>query len=147
MTEIVDPIGAIITFLLADSATAVLCDTNVFGGAMPTGDDMPPAPNLDGSAKAIVIVSAAGGPEIGTANQFAKLRVDLACYGGSQRQSWLVYRTCRAALKALERVVVTEVLLHSAIPTTNGSTGIDPETNWPVCLGSFSVLHAEVSAT
>jgi hypothetical protein len=38
------------------------------------------------------------------------------------------------------------VLIHWALCTTDGTSGHDPQTTWPICVGTFQVLAAEVAA-
>jgi hypothetical protein len=51
-----------------------------------------------------------------------------------------------AALKGMGTTVVGQVLIHWAICTADGTSGHDPQTTWPVCVGTFQVLAAEVAA-
>ena len=144
MTPPPDPIAALCTYLESDAGVASVVGTNVFGGSLPKKGD---ANYIDALDTAAIVVSPAGGPAVmGRTNDFGDLRIDVACYAADEATAYTVYRYVRAAFKNLGRKNIGGVLIHWVKPLTNGTTGIDPETSWPLCLGSFHALAAEVPA-
>jgi hypothetical protein len=140
VTEIVDPIAAVSSVLLADADVAALAGVRVYGGAVPdTAKTAMP--------QACVVVKPAGGAGAGEGYmQWGRSRVDTYCYGASLHEAWNVYLAVYGALKQLQRQVADGVLLHSAAVLSKGALGVDPETQWPVTLASFSVTASEVAA-
>lgn len=138
----VDPIAALRTFLLADTATSALVGTRIFGQEIGKPTDRAAMP------AAAIVLNAAGGPGLpgGGYEQFGVNRVDAFCYGATLNQSWLVYLAAHQALKQMQRQKINGTLIHSVTVSSKGATGTDPETQWPLTLGSFLVLAAEVAA-
>lgn len=138
----VDPIAAVRTVLLADTAVAALVSTRIYGGELPSGVN---PLNVGGC----IVLNAAGGPENpgGGYQQYGNTRLDVFCYGSTLNQSWAVYLAAYTVLKQMRRQVSEGVLLHSASVSSKGATTRDPLTQWPVTLSTFMVLAAEIAAT
>lgn len=132
-----EPIAALVTFLKADRAVAARVGTRVFGGELPRSEN-------ESMPRQAVVISPAGGGALGGGYQaFGDRRVDIDCYGSTGRESWLLYLDVHAALKALRREVHSRVLLHWARISADGSTGRDPDTDWPLTISSWQVLSSE----
>lgn len=134
-----DIIGALRAFLLADAGVTAIT-TNVYAGSLPRSV-------IEANATpTCVILRRAGGGSIGSPNNFGDKRIDVDCYGVNEKAASDLYDAVYAALKGLQRKVVNQVLLHWANCVADGTSGHDPQTTWPVCVGSFQVLAAEVAA-
>lgn len=135
----VDPIAAVVAVLNADADVAALVAGRVFGGELPREQ-------VESMPRAAVVVSPAGGPGGRGYQDFAKVRVDVDCYGATPRDAWLLHLAVRTALKHLRRTVAKGVLLHSADVSADGASGRDPETDWAVTVSSYLVSVAEIAA-
>jgi hypothetical protein len=135
----VDIVGALRTFLLADGGVSAIT-TNVYAGSLPRSV-------VEANATpTCVIIRRAGGGAIGSPNQFGDKRIDVDCYGVNEKAASDLFDAVYAALKGMGTTVVNQVLLHWANCVADGTSGHDPQTTWPVCVGSFQVLAAEVAA-
>lgn len=134
----VDPIAAVVAVLKADTDVAALAAGRVFGGELPRTEveDMP---------RAAVLLKPAGGPGGRGYQDFAKVRVDVDCYGAIPLDAWTLHLAVRTALKHLRRTVVNGVLLHSADVSADGSSGRDVDTDWPICISSYLLSVAETA--
>lgn len=133
-------VGAIVAMLKADTALSAAVSSRVYGGELPKAQitDMP---------RAAVVVSRAGGGFIGGGYQdYGDLRINVACYADTPRAADIIYGLVHDALKQMRRGVWSETLLHWANVSSEGVTGRDPDTDWPVCLSSWQVLASEVAA-
>ena len=134
----VDPIAAVRAVLRADAAVAALVGDRVYGGELPRAA-------VDAMPRTAVVVSGAGGPGGGGYIDFAKVRLDVDCYGATPKEAWQLHLAVRTALKHLRRTVVKGVLLHSADVSADGSSGRDPDTDWPVTVSSYLLSVAEIA--
>lgn len=134
-----DVIGALRTYLAADAGVSAIT-TDIFGGSLPKG-------TLAAGPGPVVVLRRVGGGTIGKVNNFGDKRVDVDCYGANEKQASDLFDAVYAALKGMGTRVVDNVLLHWAVPVVDGTSGHDPQTTWPVCIGTFQVLVAEVAAS
>lgn len=134
-----DVIGAVRTYLIADGGVSAATGGRVFGGEL-DHDEAALQP------RAAVVLRYAGGGALGRAQNFGDRRIDLDCYGATAKEAADVWDACRMALKALTRRKVGNVLLHWAALSADGASGHDPQTGWPLCLGTFQVLAADIAA-
>lgn len=136
----VDPVAAVRTILLADSAIAALVGTRVSGEIE---DDE--AKNMP---RANIVLSPSGGPGNpgGGYQQYGKTRLDVICYGANLYESWLVYLAAYGVLKAIQRAKAAGVLVHTAEVSSKGSAARDPVKQWPVTYSSWLVQASEVAA-
>lgn len=140
----VDPINAVVAFLRAQPDVAALVGSRVEAEELPDEQSahMP---------RAAIVVSLAGGGLLGRGYQeYGDVRVDIDCYGVTQRAARTLYLAVRPALKHLRREVVadsadTRVLLHWARLSAGGTTARDPRTDWPVCISSWQIFASEVA--
>lgn len=115
-------------------------------------EELPRDQNKRMPRPAIVLGMAPGGGAFGKVNSFGDRMVDVMVYGESLAQARNLYDDhVRPRLKDLQRVVVadsddTAILIHWAHIASDGSTGRDPQTDWPVCGSTWQVLAAEVPA-
>lgn len=135
-----DVIGALRTFLTADTGVQAFTGVKVFGGSVPKE-------TLAGGAGPVVLLRRVGGGTFGRVNQFGDKRVDVDCYGANEKQASDLFDAVYTALKNMGTVVVGDLLIHWAACAADGTSGHDPATEWPVCIGTFQVLVAEVPVT
>lgn len=136
-----NPLAAIVTMLLADADVTAECGTNVFGGELPR-DETGSMPQ-----KAIV-VQASGGPAQNDYMRIMPQRVDIKAYGTTPTTAWGPYLAARDALRRLNGVVHSEVLMLSAKVESQPVQLREPDgLEWPFVLGSFTVLVSEVAVT
>lgn len=138
----VDPLAALRAVVVADATVSALT-THVFAGEIPEADN-----NL--MPRASVVLSPSGGPGSSDYLDFGASRVDVWCYGANLHEAYVVYLAVYQALKQMRRQKVPlaggNVLLHTADPLSKGSTGRDPEKQWPTCLSSWLVKASEIAA-
>lgn len=134
----VDPIAAVLAVLKADADVAALAANRVFGGEVPRTE-------VEHMPRAAVVVSGAGGPGGYAYMDFAKVRIDVDCYAATPRDAWLLHLAVRTKLKHLRRTHAKGVLIHSADVSADGSSGVDPETDWPVTVSSYLLSVAEIA--
>ena len=134
-----DTIGALTSYLKAAPDVYVASAGRVFGGELPRTENT-------SMSRAAIVVKRAGGGLLGTAYQeYGDIRVDIDCYGKTMREADQLYSVARLALKQLSRIVADGVLFHWARISSDGVSLRDPETDWPMCVGSFQVLVAEIA--
>lgn len=126
-----DPIGDIITLLLADNAVTTLVDTNVFGGGL---SDAARA----GMPQPAVVVKPAGGAGRRGFELYRTTRVDTVCYGTTLKQSWDIHLAVREVLEELDR----PGSIFWARIASDGANAIDPVEQWPTCFASYTVMSA-----
>ena len=136
-----DVIGALRTYLRADTGVSTLAGTNVFGGQLPRSIQ-----ESSSGPPTAVVLRRTGGGSLGQTNNFGDKRVDVDCYGADTKTASDLWDAVYEALKGMGTIVEDEVLLHWAICVADGTSGHDPQTTWPVCIGTFQVLAAEVAA-
>lgn len=143
MSEPADLLAALVIYLKADAGLTGFINGEVFGGELPREEnvDMP---------QRCVVLNLAGGGMLGRAYQdYGDRRVDTFCYGRTLHEAEQVHMKVRAALKQLTRAkVVTpsgNVLIHWARLSSDGATGRDPETTWPLSLASYQVLAGDTA--
>lgn len=96
MTTPADPIGAVVAFLRADSATAALAGTAIYGGEMPLAEARL-------QPRHAIVLRASGGAAIAGDSYagFDSQRFDLFAYGPTIRQAEILADTAGLALRAL----------------------------------------------
>jgi uncharacterized protein DUF3168 len=130
--SIPDPIGDIVTLLLADDAVTALVDERVFGAELPAEEakEMP---------RAAVVVSPAGGPGRPGTVKYRRLRVDTTCFGVDLLESWQVHAAVREALETLAH---RDGSLFSILMASEAANARDQAKQWPTCYASYRVLTA-----
>lgn len=138
MTEIPDPIDALVAFLRADPDVSGLIAARVFNTEVEAAS-MP---------RKCAVVGYSGGPgAIGRAYQrYGDVRIDVRCYGETPKAARDVWRRVQPALKDLRRAVHLQCLLHWARQGGGPTSLRDPDTDWPFVWSSWQVLVAEVAA-
>jgi len=139
VTAIVDSIDALVTWLRLDGDLAALVNGRVYGGPVPQFENA----NMP---RPLVTVNPAGGGFLGRSQDYGDRRVDVDCYGQTRPESWAVYLAAAGALKHLQRVVSDGVLLHWANEAARGTSGVEPDTDWPVTYSSWQLLASDVQA-
>lgn len=138
-------IKGLVAFLRADVGVAAFAGSRVFGP-----DGVPTAQNASMPQAAIVVSAAGGMGAIGNAYQrYSDKRVDVACFGRTQTASLDLHLVVFRALKDLRRATVNvtaseQMVIHWARISSDGTTGIDPQNEWPMTLSSWQVLVSEV---
>ncbi len=142
MTQISDAKGALIAHLKTDSALSALVGTRIYGDELPRTDtdSMP--------RKAVVLTPSGGGspPYAQATLRLEVQRIDVFCYGETLFQANAVRRAVHGALRAMQRVTISSVLLHWARPAGGSITGRDPVTEWAVIWASWQVMSDERAA-
>lgn len=132
-----DPITALVEFLSDDEAITARAAGRVFGGELPESEN-------DSMPRAAVVISPAGPPTMGLAFQrYSDLRVDVDCYGATPSEAFDLYRDVKSALKNLSGATYNEMRLYWCRQSAGPSEGRDPDTDWPMSLSSWQVLHSE----
>lgn len=134
-----DVVGAVRTYLLADAGVTAATSGRVYGGEL-DHDEQAQQP------RAAIVLRYAGGGLLGRGQLYGDRRLDIDCLGADPKEAAAVWDACRTALKALQRQKVSGVLLHWAALSSDGVSGHDPQTGWPVCVGTFQVLAADITA-
>jgi hypothetical protein len=137
-----DPIGALVSVLLADSDVAALVGTRGFGGELPPGETaaMP---------RAAFVMRASGGTPL-TSGSFAEVeaqRIDVYAYGATARQAAQLADLIALKLRRIERTVEDGTLIHWVKSAGGYSSGREPETDWPRAWRSFQIFFALVQIT
>ncbi len=123
MTLIQDGLGALITYLKAQSAISSLIGTRVYGYKVPKADatSMP--------RKTLVIAHAGGIGESSRLDVF-KWRFDFRCYGETELEAGIVLRTLRTELRDMEKNVTASTVLYSAEYSAGPFPFQDIKTEW-----------------
>jgi hypothetical protein len=135
-----DVVGALRTYLLAQAPVTTIT-TNVFAGSMPRSFVASHPDPMEA-----VILRRSGGGGLGSTNNWGDKRIDVDCYGPNEKAASDLFDAVYAALKGSGTRVVNQVLIHWAVCVADGTSGRDPQTTWPVCVGTFQVLAGEVAA-
>lgn len=136
-----DLIGGLVAFLKADAGVAALAGGRVHGGHIPDRD-------IEAMPRATVVLKGAGGGLLGRAYLRAgDRRVDVDCYGRTDREGEDLYLAVHEALKGLRPTTVGNVQLKWAEPSSRGVNLRDPDTDWPLTASSWQVLAGEDEAT
>lgn len=137
-----DHIGALVTFLKANSALNTLVGGRIFGGSLPAAQTqhMP--------RKAVVLTASGGGQWLNASYaQATERRIDVRCFGENEAQADAVHRHVWPLLKGMTREQVGEAVLFSTTPYTSGFNLIEPSTDWPFVLCYYGVKVSEVAVT
>lgn len=132
MAATTDTVGALVTYLAAQSAISSLLSARVYGLELPKADsdDMP--------RKAIVIKRAGGIGEDSELDVFMH-RLDFRCYGETTFQADRVWRTLRTELRLLTKNVTGSVVLFSASHSAGPFSLRDQPTEWPMVVDTWLV--------
>lgn len=134
-----DVVGALRTYLKASDVSVIT--TDIFGGTLPRSF------TEGNSHPTCVVLRRSGGGGMGRVNNFGDKRIDIDCYGATEKEASELWDAVYGALKGMGTRVVDNVLFHWAACVADGTSGHDPQTTWPVCIGTFQVLVAEVAAS
>ncbi len=142
MTQISDAKGALIAHLKTDTDLSALVGTRIFGDELPR-DEAGSMPR-----KAVVLTASGGGipPYAQATMRLEVQRFDIFCYGETLFQANAVRRAAHGALRAMQRITISSVLLHWARPAGGNITGRDSVTDWPVTWNSWQVMSDERAA-
>lgn len=136
-----NPLAALVAYLRADADVAALVGVRVFGRELPRAE-------TDAMPRQAVVLKRAGGGLLGRGYQeYGDIRVDVYCYGATGLEADELHDEVRAALKhRLRATVAAGVLLHWARPSSDGSSGREPDTDWPLTVSSWQLLSSDVDA-
>lgn len=134
-----DPIGALVSLLLADSDVAAMVGARGFGGELPAAEtaSMP---------RSAFRITASGGTPL-TSGSFAEAeaqRVDVYAYGATPALAAKLADLIGLKLRRTERKVSAGTLIHWVKSAGGYSSGRDPDTDWPRAWRSFQVFFALV---
>lgn len=133
-----DPITAIVQFLKNDAGISSLAGTRVYGIELPKAEAVT-------QARKVIVCSAAGG---GSAADYVKVnnfRIDFFCYGETPYEALNLLLTLHSVVKQMERKVVLNTMLYSAIQSGGPTTFRDPDTGWPVAIETWMVSVCETA--
>lgn len=135
----VNPLDGLGAILKADPDLAALVGASVFWPSLPRQTD-PAMP-----APAVVIRPAGGYMRYGGGTlPIGDPRVDTDCYGATLAQSWQVHLAVLTAFKRTIRATAGGVLVHSVTVSSGGVTSVDPDTQWPLTIASYTAVISEL---
>lgn len=136
-----DTVGALVSILKADSGVSGSAGTRVYG------DELPQDATSSMPEDSVVVRSAGGGSTGGAEKRWGDLHIDIDCYSDTPKGAGDLYGLVRIALAGIDRSTVTvdgvSILTHWAHESMRAQTGREPDTHWPICVGSWQVLAAE----
>lgn len=132
-----DVAGSLRTYLQSQPSVTALT-TNIYAGTLPRKIQKSATPPT------AVVLRRAGGGALGRVNQFGDKRIDVDCYGADPKAASELFDAVYLVLKNMGTKLVGNVLFYWTVPTTDGSSGHDPQTTWPVTIGTFQSLVAEL---
>lgn len=137
-----DPMGALITELRADSDVAALVSARVRGFEPAPGDALGP-----GSYQAFIVLTALSVPP------HPRVPITFAeygarCYGATPQGAWAVWGAVVKALHQVgDRTKSNGLLIYRTFVLTGGSQDRDPDTQQPVVTGSIRLTASLNSVT
>lgn len=137
-----DVIKGLVSFLRGDAALDLLVSDRVYGLELPASE-------AAAMPRKAVVLKASGGPTI-TGGSFVKATgqtFDIFSYGETPHESERVRRAVFDALKALQREVSADVLIHWCEPAGGFANLRDPDADWPINFQSFHAFYAETIVT
>lgn len=140
MTIIQDGLGALVTYLKAQSAIISLIGTRVYGLEMPKADA------ASNPRKTIVITNAGGIGKDSDMDVF-KWRLDFKCYGETPFEAEKVWRTLRPELRDLDRNVTSSTTLYNATHSAGPFYFRDQPTEWPHIIDTWLVKIQDTVVT
>ena len=132
MTLIQDGLGALVSYLKAQSAISALIGTRVYGLEVPKAD-------ATAMPRKCIVINNAGG--IGQASDLDvyQWRLDFKCYGETAFEAVKVWRTLRTELRDLDKNVTDSTVLYNALHSAGPFSFQDQPTEWPVTLDTWLV--------
>lgn len=126
----------VIEILKADTVITTLTGGKVYGEEIAREEvgNMP--------VKAIAVKNAGGFERNGTATTISR-RFDIVCYGETKYEAGVLERAVYDALKAVERVAISGMLIHAATVSGGSVPFTDPDMGWPAMIRTTSVLADE----
>ena len=136
MAIIQDGLGALITYLRAQSDISTLLGNRVYGLELLAldADEMP--------RKAIVLNHAGGVGENSYADIF-KLRIDFFCYGETPYEAQETWRTLRPILRDMERNTAASTVLYNAQHSAGPVYLRSQDTEWPLIIDTWLIAMQE----
>jgi len=134
--------GALRGVLLADTVVNTLTAGRIFA------DELPDVQAKDMPRKAVVISSAGGTGAFGYVPIGYRAK-DFKCYAESPYEASRLWSAVQQVLHGIQRQLVNPpgglggVLLYDAARVSGPIMLREPETNWPLVFGTFSVLIAD----
>ena len=134
---IVDPLAALIVYLKANAGVAALASTRIYGGELPQSE-------AEAQPRAAIVCHYTGGvPENDVRIQ--RPRIDVTCYAATQMSASTLYLAVVEALKRMTRGSRNDTLLHTALQVGGPILDRDPDTHWPFCWSSWTLVSGEES--
>ncbi len=136
-------IGALASYLLADSGVAARAGTRVYPMELTfTTEGKLAGTDLEMPQDCILLRPAGGSDD----RNIHALRVDALCYGETMRSAELVRLDLHAAMRPLDRVKQGTVLLHGATLSSGASAFRDRDTAWPAMVETWLVRFGAEAA-
>jgi len=137
-----DALEAVIEILKADAGVNALVSTRVFGNTLPE-DEASTMPR-----KSVVLASSGGAwPTFAQGDStLAAQRFDMVCYGENHYEAERVRRGVYDAMRGINRVLQSGVLVHWAQPAGGATAVRDSDANWAAMIQSWQVMFDERDA-
>lgn len=137
MTQISEPMSALIAFLKADAAVAARVNNRVYAGELPEG-------RIRSMPELTTLLRPAGGGQLPQSYlQIHDLRVDIICYGPTPYVAYDSWRCFHGALKQMQRNQQGQTVLHWAMPAGGPIALREQDTEWPMTLSTWQVMFDE----
>lgn len=135
----VDPIVPLMAWIAAGADVAALVGTRIFG------DELDADESASMPRKAVVLKSTGMGAavELGSIADISSYRIDAWAYGETPFEASRLRAAVAERMKELQRVVIADAFIHSAIREAGPISIRDPNTYWPAKVESFRVLIAD----
>lgn len=131
-----DGVGALITYLQAQSDISSLLSTRVFGQEVPKEQ-------ASGQPRKAIVIADAGGIRAADYSDINNMRLDFFCYGETTYQAKLVWRTLVPILTALERNVTDSTILFNAIHSAGPFPQRSAQVEWPLIIDTWLIKMEE----
>lgn len=134
-----DIIGAIKDYLAADAGVAALAATRIYAMRLPA-EAVRAAADVFHPPKTLVVRASGAASASRMINPVTTLDIDTVCYGESDYEADRLRRAVWDAMRAMNRAVVSGVLLHGAEALTGAVPIVDADVDWPAIRQTYGVL-------
>ncbi len=132
----IDLLLGVIEILKADTVVMTLTGGKIYGGKIAREE-------VENMPEKTIAVKDAGGLERNQTATTISRRFDIICYGETDYEAGVLERAVYDALKSVERVAISGMLIHSATVNGGAFPFEDPDMGWPAKIRTTSVLADE----
>jgi hypothetical protein len=129
----IDLMFGLIGILKADLGVKALAGSKVYG-------DEIPREQIDKLPSKMIAIVQAGGVETNQSSSTISARYDIWCYGESKYEAGKLARAVYDAAKAVSRITISAMLIHSISLSGGAMPYRDIDTGWPAIIRSVSVI-------